>query len=399
MRRTLTDRGVAGLRARPQRYAFPDPELAGLYVRVQPSGAKSFAAVARSPSGKQLWATIGAADAMPIAEARKRARVALGRIRDGLAAFEPQAESFAAVAEQWLARHAEAKKLRTIPQIKRLLKVHVLPKWGERALVSIRRSDVAALLDRVEDNHGARQADVVLTIVRSIMNWHAIRNDDYAVPIVRGMRRQDQKQHARARILDDDEIRAIWKAAESSGTFGAFLRICLLTAQRRTTVARMKWTDIVDGEWIIPQAHREKGNAGTLVLPAAALAIINAQPRLATNPFVFAARGNGPLAGFGILKATFDAKLPADMPRWTIHDLRRTSRSLMSRAGVLSEHAERVMGHAIAGIEAVYDRHRYDDEKAAALAKLAALIATIIDPRPNVVALARREKGRSGNRS
>jgi integrase len=70
------------------------------------------------------------------------------------------------------------------------------------------------------------------------------------------------------------------------------------------------------------------------------------------------------------------------------HDLRRTARSLMSRAGVLSEHAERVMGHAKGAIEATYDRHRYDEEKAIALAKLAALIERIVNPpADNVVPL------------
>ena len=60
----------------------------------------------------------------------------------------------------------------------------------------------------------------------------------------------------------------------------------------------------------------------------------------------------------------------------------------MSRAGVSSEHAERVMGHAIVGIEGVYDRHSYGDEKAAALEKLAALIDAIVHPRDGkVVAL------------
>jgi hypothetical protein len=53
----------------------------------------------------------------------------------------------------------------------------------------------------------------------------------------------------------------------------------------------------------------------------------------------------------------------------------------MARAGVLSEHAERVMGHAIGGVEGIYDRHSYLDEKADALARLAALIDSIVHPR------------------
>jgi integrase len=391
MRKTLTDKGAAGLRSRPQRYAFPDPELRGHYVRVQPSGAKAFVIVARDPNGKQVWVNIGAADVLSIKDARKKARVALERVRAGLPASETGADTFQAVAEQWLKRHAQAKRLRSEKQITRLLRVHVFPQWAARPFMDIRRSDVAALLDHVEDHHSARQADCVLTVVRSIMNWFATRHDAYAVPIVRGMRRQNPKEQARARILSDDEIRAIWKQAEANGMFGAFIRIALLTAQRRTKVAGMKWADLSDGEWTIPKEPREKDNAGVLVLPQVALDVIEAQLRFADNPHVFAGRGNCCFNSYSRLKRKFDAKLSGVAP-WVIHDLRRTARSLLSRAGVSSEHAEKVMGHAIAGVEGVYDRHHYRDEKADALKRLATLIDGIVNRRENVTPMRKRTK-------
>lgn len=392
MRKTLTDKGVAALKPRPQRYAFPDPELTGHYVRVTPSGSKTFSVVARAPNGKQVWAAIGAADAMPIEEARKRARVSIVRIRDGLTAFETAPNTVTEIAEQWLKRHVEANDLITDKQIRRFLHVHVLPRWADRPFLGIRRSDVAALLDHVEDNHGARQADMVLTVVRSIMNWFATRHDDYTPPVVRGMRRQDQKQHARARVLDDDEIRLIWKAAETSGAFGGILKLALLTGQRRTKIAGMKWADVSpDGEWTIPTAPREKDTAGTLQLPQIALDVIRAQPRFATNEHVFAGRGGGPFSGFSVTKTTFDAKL-ADVEPWVIHDLRRTSRSLLARAGVRPDIAERVMGHTIPGVAGVYDRHEYRDEKADALARLANLIGDVVAPRDKVVAIRGRRQ-------
>src|SRR5512139_315494 len=118
MRKTLTDRGVAALKARPKRYAFPDPELRGHYVRVQPSGAKSFVTVARSPEGKQIWTNIGAADVLSIDEARKKARKAIERVRDGLPAIETSTKnSFESVAENWLARHVRVNGLRSEKEI------------------------------------------------------------------------------------------------------------------------------------------------------------------------------------------------------------------------------------------------------------------------------------------
>jgi integrase len=392
MRKTLTDKGVWALKPRASRYAYPDPELAGHYVRVTPNGAKSFAAVARDPAGKQIWTTFGPTDRMAIATARELARDAIARVRAGLPAIEPKAETFGTVAASWLKRHVEQNGVRSRKNIVRLLDQHVFPLWRDREFIGLKRSDVAALLDEVQDGHGARQADMVLTIVRSIMNWFGTRNDDYSPPIVRGMRRQDQHAQARARILTDDELRAIWQVAEGS-KFGDILRICLLSAQRRTKVAEMKWSDFsIDGEWTIPKEHREKDNAGSLVLPPAAVAIIRARPRIGENPYVFAGRGNGPFSAFSATKTAFDRKLPPDMPSWVIHDLRRTARSLMSRAGVSSDHAERVMGHAIGGVESVYDRHAYKNEKADALQRLAVLIDGIVRPRDNVMPMQRAKR-------
>jgi integrase len=245
------------------------------------------------------------------------------------------------------------------------------------------------LLDQIEDAAGARQADWCLDIIRSIMNWYAARHDDYSPPMTKGMRRQSTHAQRRARILDDEELRAIWQAAEGQGTFGAFVQILLLTAQRREKVLTMKWADVGEGGvWTIPAEAREKQNAGLLVLPETARAIIAAQPRFVSNDFVFASgRTAGPINGQSKFKERLDKA--AGVSGWQIHDLRRTARSLMSRAGVSSEHAERVMGHAIAGVEGVYDHHSYKSEKAAALARLSTLIDDIVHPRDHVMVMER----------
>jgi integrase len=391
----LTDKQVAALPKRRKRYIMADPEMRGLYVRIPPQGPNIFVAVARDPYAKQVWHTVGSTDVLKIEEARDVAREAIRRIKAGKPAVEPppvKPDAFKNVAEAWIKRHVAAKKLRSQPEIERCLTKYVLPHWANREFASIRRSDIAGLLDHLEDNHGARQADLVLAIVRSIANWFASRNDSYMTPFVRGMRRH--KAGARARILDDGELRAVWKQAEANGAFGAVIRLLLLTGQRREKVATMKWDDLDGATWRIATAEREKGNAGTLLLPPRAIEIINAQPRLAGNPYVFAGRrGDAGCLDISQSKRGFDAKLPA-MPRWTLHDLRRTARSLLSRAGVRPDISERVLGHVISGVEGIYDRHQYDHEKAGALAKLAGLIDQIISPPDGkkVVQLRRRAK-------
>jgi integrase len=148
----------------------------------------------------------------------------------------------------------------------------------------------------------------------------------------------------RSRFVTDDEIRALMATAKTAGTFGAMVQVLLLTAQHREKITTMQWEDIVDGEWRIASADREKSNAGSLRLPPVVLKIIAAQPKIKNNPYVFAATfGRGAFNSHSQRKDEIDKKLRLAEP-WVIHDLRRTARSLMARAGVRPDIAERVLG-------------------------------------------------------
>ena len=277
------------------------------------------------------------------------------------------------MAETWFKR--EASGYITAKNKRAYLDRDILPALGGRNFVDVRRSDIAKLLDGIEDEHGPAAADAVLSIIRSITNWYAARSDDYVSPVVKKMRRTSNKERERDRVLNDDEIRLVWSA---TGTFASILKLCLLTGQRRSKVASMRWEDIKDGCWNVPKEARQKGTGGELALPVAALAIIESQPRFVSNPHVFPARGEGHFTSYSLHKA----RLGGD---WTVHDCRRTARSLMSRAGVRPDIAERVLGHSVGGVAAVYDRHSYDAEKADALKRLAGLLELIVNPSDNVV--------------
>jgi integrase len=265
-RKTLTDNGIKDLKPRNARYVEPDPELRGHYVRVTPAGIKSFVVVARDPTkpqnNNQVWATLGETDKLRIADAREQAREVIKRIQAGLSSFAPlppKPDAFEAVARNWIVRHVEKQGLRSKTEIERCLSRYVYPAWGHREFTEIKRSDVAKLLDSIEDNHGARQADLVLAIVRAIMNWYATRSNEYVNPIVKGMARSRPRK--RERILSDEEIRTIWPILDTCGTFGAVFKLLLLTGQRCEKVATMKWRDISnDGVWTTASEAREKGN-------------------------------------------------------------------------------------------------------------------------------------------
>jgi integrase len=374
-RRTLNDKGVAKLQRKAERYVIADPEQRSLFIRVMPPGRPhSYVAVTRNRFGRQIWTTLGTHHVMSIDEARTLTRSVVRRIRDGLPAFEPPKvtpESVERTCEQWLHRVVEKSAYRTADQKRRTVENYIVPFFKGRDFVDIRRSDVTALLDHIEDHHGAHQADTVLSTLRAVSNWVARRSDSYTPPFTRSMARTSKQQRERSRILSDDEIRRVWSAAGDAGVFGALVKLLLLTAQRRQTVLDMRWSQVIDGVWNIPVQARAKGHAGTLKLPALALEALNSIPRLVGSDNVFV-----PSMNIHRPKARLDEA--AGVAGWVVHDLRRTSRSLLSRAQVRQDIAERVLGHAQAGVVGIYDRHSYDSEKADALLRLSALIEAIL---------------------
>jgi integrase len=383
-RHRLTDEGVRKLSPKAKRYTYADPELPGHYVRVSPNGEKCFVVVTRDPRGKQHWRTVGAPP-MKIDDARDLGRKIIRSIR------EAPPDSFEGVAREWFKRHVQKRGLRSASEIERFMNQHLYPAWPGRDLNSIKRADVATLLDHIEDEHGARQADYALAVVRQIFNWHARRDENYSSPIVPGMRRTNPKETERRRILSDDEIRAVWNAA--SGSYGRLVQFLLLTAQRREKAAAMEWADLDGSTWIIKTEKREKGNAGELTLPKSAIQVLGKRG----EGLVFPGRAGKQIKGWSKYKALLDKA--SGVTDWVLHDLRRTARSLMSRAGVRPDIAERVMGHAIAGVEGVYDRHQYRDEKADALKRLAGLVALVLSPpKGNVLKLSKNSFERNVNR-
>jgi integrase len=214
------------------------------------------------------------------------------------------------------------------------------------------------------------------------MNWHALRSDDFRSPIVRGMGRVNPKKRARVRVLVDDELRAVWRTAEAStGPFGRLVRFILLTGARRTEAAAMAWLEL-SGEWTLPAARNKTKVDFVRPLSAEARAVLPA--KVDGCDYVFTTDGASPISGFAKFKLAFDKA--CGVTGWTLHDLRRTARSLMSRAGVPPDHVERCLGHIIPGVRDVYDRYEYVEEKRDAFDRLAALIMEIINPtmrRPN----------------
>lgn len=396
MRKTLTVKGIESLPPADagKRYDILDAIVPGFGVRVMSTGRKSYFLVARFPGQKNpTRRTIAPVGRLELSAAREMARTWLTELSAGIdpgkrnRSEEPDSaqsasRTFEAVSFEFVEKHVERQGLRSANEIRRILKKELLPRWKDRAFESVRRSDVTALLDEI-DVRAPVQADRILAVISKMCNWYAARSDDYVSPIVRGMRRSDAKSRKRVRILDNDEIKIFWQVANGQGVYGAFVQFALLTGQRKAKVVSLRWSDIDDdGVWRIPSEEREKANAEILKLPNLALSVIERVRPATANGFVFSENGTAPINGFSKYKARFDCEMGKRaeyvIPQWVVHDLRRTAKSLMAKCKVPRDISERVLGHAIPGVEGVYDQYDYFDEKADALDRLNQMIADII---------------------
>jgi integrase len=393
MTRKLTTKTIENLKPGPQRREISDGG-SGLWLVMQPSGRRSWAVRYRF-AGRPAKLTLGGWPALTLAAARKGAADALHELAQGhdpgaarkaatIAAAAARANTVVAVCEEYLKR--EGSRLRTADQRVSILRRLVYPFLGDRPVESIRRSEIVQLMDKIEDSSGQRMADVTLAVLRRIFNWYAARSDSFVPPFVRGMSRQRVAEHRRERILDDDELRRLWAATADGQAFSNFVRLLLLTTARRGEAAGMKWSELgADGLWTLPTERSKTKTEIVRPLSKAAQAVLAAQPRV--GDYVFTPDA-APLRNFSDPKRKLDAA--AGLSGYRLHDLRRTSRSLLSRAGINSDIAERCLGHALPVIRATYDRHRFLDEMAHAFEALATLIERIVNPTDAAVVAFRR---------
>jgi integrase len=392
MRQKLTPAWVTNVKPRATNEIYWDTEQRGFGLLVLPSGEKRYVVQYRAfRRSRRMTFKPG----LTLTEARKEAKKMLGAVAKG---GDPMAErrqqegkatnTLKAIGEEYFKR--EGNKLRSADHRRAAFERLIYPALGSRQIDTIKRSEIVRFLDKIEDERGPQMAHAALAFLSKLFNWHASRDDDFLTPIRRGMGRVKMRETARDRVLSDNELRLIWHAAEATeGPFGCFIRFTLLTATRRSEAAMMVRDEVApDGDWIIPAARMKAKQEHVVPLSPAAKAIIDGMPKL--GPYVFTVYGRGPIRGFTKSRAALNAAVLAELrkqdpkakplPNWTIHDLRRTARSLLSRAGVNADIAERCLAHTISGVRGVYDRHAYHAEKKHAFEALAAQVERIVNP-------------------
>jgi integrase len=404
MSTTLTVRSVASLRGGKARREIPDAYMPGLYLIVQPSGAKSWAVRYRR-HGRTRKVTLGAYPAIDLVAARELGATALRDVarnrdpgHDKARTRAKQTDAIEDVVTRFVEQHCRRhNRPRTAEETERMLRKHVLPRWRGRTVSELHRRDVLDLLDGVVGDVTPKAGNNVLAAVRKMLNW-CVERDIIEISPAAGVKRPAAEK-ARDRTLSDDEVRNVVLAADQiPGPFGALIKLLLLLGQRRTEVAQMQWSEL-DFEarlWVLPAERAKTNERHEVPLSDSAIAVIAALPRVKGSRYVLTTDGDSPSSGYAKGKAKLDSLLPADMTPWRLHDLRRTCASGMAKLGISLPVIEKVLNHrsgSFAGVVGVYQRHSFADEKRAALDAWGRHVEGLVSGKPaNIVALGKRRR-------
>ena len=371
---------VEAARAAEARQEIPDALLPGLYLVIQPSGAKGWALRYRA-AGKPAKLTLGKYPTLGLAEARQEAAAAARLVAAG---GDPGAARKAAKAEEeaaardTVAAQVEAYYKRHLADLKSGDAAHAFLRrgpvaaWGDRPITAVTKRDVVEMIDAFVDKGSPLSGNRTLAHTRAFFGWCRDRGVIQTSP-AEGVR-PPVAERSRDRVLTDDEIRLLWKATGAQGApFGALYRLLLLSGQRLREVAGMSDRELDGDLWTIP-GERAKNEAHVVPLSPEARAVLDGVPRLVGSRWIFTTTGVSPTSGFAKGKARLDRLMAEsarkEIPEFVIHDLRRTAASGMARLAIAPHIIESVINHRsgiVSGIARVYNRNDYLGEKRAAL--------------------------------
>lgn len=403
---SISIRVVEAARPHPGRDVYIwDTSLRGFGLRVTSKGVKSYVLQYRVDGGPARRKTIGTHGSPWTSHtARKEAERLLVLVRQGIDPVEAAREAkrrekvlnFSSYCDLFVDLYLSSNWPRTWPEAMRVLENIAKPRWGKKGLNTIKRTDVVKLMDDYADRPAMRKQ--IHSVLRKLFNWAVDRGDIPVSPLA-GMK-APKAVPSRRRVLAQEELICLWKATEQARwPWGPYVRLLILTMQRRIEVAEMDWAE-VDFEartWTLPAERAKNGQPHVVPLNDLALRELLALPRQERG-LVFTTTGSTPISGISKAKAALDAAMlvilqarreelgknpaTAQLAGWRLHDLRRTGATGLQGLGVPIEVTEAVLNHTSGtrgGVAGVYNLYNYHDEKRAALyawgRKLAKLVA------------------------
>lgn len=376
MAKALTHKRAEAIKATAIRQEIPDAAHPGLYLVVQPSGAKSWALRYRF-GGKSRKLTLGRLATLSLADARTAASEALGAVERGRdpsvdkklnnAARRTGDSKVRTLIGEFDARHLS--KLKTGKGVRQSLDHNVTPIIGDMDIKDVTRTDVVRLLERIADAGKGTTANRVKAYMSKFLGWCQDRGIIEQSPMI-GLK-PVADENSRERPLSPEEIALLWNACEAEPIpYGAMFQMLMLTGQRRGEVAAMKWADIdADGVWRLSSTKNAQRH--DVPLPEAAQCLLDALPRI--GAYVFTTNGKTPSTSLSKPHARIAARMAKlaghDIQHWTPHDIRHTVKTGLAELKVPLDVRSRLTNHLsdIPPMDRRYNHAAYKQEKQDAL--------------------------------
>jgi integrase len=281
--------------------------------------------------------TLGRVGIISLSEARAEAKRKLAEYT--LGKHKVSSKPWSDALDEYLAGVKQKRKPRTYVDYDRILKSHF--KFGQTKFADIMHDQLQKKLDKIADR--PTEQHHAYAVLRAFVRWAHDRNYVDRNPMER--MRSPEKYASRERILSDDELAKVWKAAR--GTYGRIVKLLILTGQRRGEIVAY------DPAW----KHKD-----TITLPSW-LTKNSHTHTFPIGPLTEALLGDNQWKGWSKAKTQLDDR--AGVHDWTLHDLRRTLRSKWAELGIIREVAEKYINHISgvhSGVEGIYDRYKYMPE-------------------------------------
>lgn len=351
-----------------------DEEHTGLGVYVSAKGTTSWM-VQRwlaGKGGKSVRVVIGRYPSMTIVAARRQLEIERGRIANGedislKKRRRIEAERRILTASSVKEAFTSFLETKNVDdpywiEVRRIFDKRVLPIIGEKtSILAVSKDDIRHLLKEHAKLKGTQRW--IFTFMRPFFDW--LVAEELLTQSPMATLKPPAPAPERDRVLNEDEITAFWKAAGQIDYFGPFYKLLLLTAQRRSEVAEMEWSEINGNAWTIPATKMKMANAHIVHLSQPALDILNSIKH--RGSYVFTHTGETPIQGFG--KANKELyRLMGDPDHFTLHDLRRTAATGMAGLGHLPHVVDKVLAHVVdKKVRRIYQRFQYLNERKQAL--------------------------------
>jgi integrase len=392
----------------------------GLYLRKQTRDGASWTLRYRF-AGREHWLTLGHYPDMSLAEARieaRQARVLLDKQQDPLSvrraaeAEQRQRGSFRELCEAWYRYEITGRGLKHPDVPRRHLDKYLLPKLGRSAAVDVTPADIARVIDEIK-GRAPTAANDLLRFTRRIFAFGVRRR------MVRGNPASDFSprldgggtERPRSRALSLDELALLFEKIRETPSFGAenlyALELLLALCVRKGELLGARWEEFdLDGStplgavWHLPASRTKTAAALDIPLVSPAVGWLRELKALDTgSEYLFPKRRRDrrervPHVGRDTLNAALQ-RVKHGLRPFTLHDLRRTARTQLAALGVRREVAERCLGHAIRGVEGIYDRHDYFMERRAALERWTGLLMEAERGGSKIISIRRTQGARS----